>query len=709
MQNCWQILGIEPIDDEKTIKHAYAKQLKTNRPDKNPDGFKQLRAAYEQALIERHWIVNERLEDSLDNDYANNAADEYEENTNSETLFEQVNSETAKETPEQSEPNKAEFNEGKSQPTHSNEVPKQQNINDLKTDETTNPKNLNDVHHYNDDNSTASNNDNYNFNNLDSNNIEDTQVYTHKQNCDDTDTNIDDEQNNPNFNHNFDSNIDDHDINDSYDGKLKAWENEWDATCLKQLKEDQPNHVNDNDNDEQLCTVLQKQFDELNQLPLDTHTEFEYQLIRWFDNNELTTPESFKLATKHFNWQARLHSWESEHYPWSIVRNIANGYSSIARFNTSQQFGRYLAHQYPTINQYIRLEEGTNKEQDKLIDPPKIYVVTDFILDRLLFLRYFLSPYNAYMASNELKHLDNELDYAAYQHSNNETYVNRWQNHPQIKNLRQWLWGWFINRKLFVFLFLLSFAITIFASLIYGLVLKDHIRDFWGIVTVLVGFVLLWQLQIKSFCSNISEDYKKVIKIFTLVNAVIGGLFYGKWLQDKQQIINQQLMANNGETQYWSAIFDGLNVIPMSYTAAHVFAGISSIALSIILSRRSITVLYRYWILIAILVILILPNLGKIKGADISLYYSPLIWVFMALPVALLKLSELKSWLSFIHIINRIYIGFAFIMTFSAVIAVGSYCMQVLPALNLPITASILSICLTAYSVAQWHGLRNLN
>lgn len=51
----WTVLGLDAASDERTVKRAYARQLKTTRPDDDADAFQRLRAAYEYALGElRH-------------------------------------------------------------------------------------------------------------------------------------------------------------------------------------------------------------------------------------------------------------------------------------------------------------------------------------------------------------------------------------------------------------------------------------------------------------------------------------------------------------------------------------------------------------------------------------------------------------------------------------------------------------------------------
>ena len=50
MDNIWMVLGIDPTEDVSAIKRAYAERAKTCHPEEDPEGFLQLRQAYQAAL-----------------------------------------------------------------------------------------------------------------------------------------------------------------------------------------------------------------------------------------------------------------------------------------------------------------------------------------------------------------------------------------------------------------------------------------------------------------------------------------------------------------------------------------------------------------------------------------------------------------------------------------------------------------------------------
>jgi uncharacterized RDD family membrane protein YckC len=65
--NPWQILNIEPTDDKKVIKKAYAILIKKYKPDEKPEKFKEIQTAYQAALAQRQWQAEE-ANDCLDRD-----------------------------------------------------------------------------------------------------------------------------------------------------------------------------------------------------------------------------------------------------------------------------------------------------------------------------------------------------------------------------------------------------------------------------------------------------------------------------------------------------------------------------------------------------------------------------------------------------------------------------------------------------------------
>lgn len=53
----WGVLEIEPTDDLKVIKRAYAKKLKIHHPEDDPEGYQRLREAYDSALKQAKQIL----------------------------------------------------------------------------------------------------------------------------------------------------------------------------------------------------------------------------------------------------------------------------------------------------------------------------------------------------------------------------------------------------------------------------------------------------------------------------------------------------------------------------------------------------------------------------------------------------------------------------------------------------------------------------
>ncbi|WP_145319443.1 tetratricopeptide repeat protein [Paenibacillus xylanexedens] len=64
----WGILGIEPTEDLNVIKGAYASRLKHNHPEEQPEGFKELRAAYEQARKMASTVKDQPMKNDFDDD-----------------------------------------------------------------------------------------------------------------------------------------------------------------------------------------------------------------------------------------------------------------------------------------------------------------------------------------------------------------------------------------------------------------------------------------------------------------------------------------------------------------------------------------------------------------------------------------------------------------------------------------------------------------
>jgi hypothetical protein len=112
--NDWEILGIAPTQDPREIKRAYSRALRIYHPEKDPEGFQRLRAAYERLIaympnwgIESLGESQENLDsprsiqfgkesqeisaDDSVNDRANSSQEEMGENSDIPDSFENLN------------------------------------------------------------------------------------------------------------------------------------------------------------------------------------------------------------------------------------------------------------------------------------------------------------------------------------------------------------------------------------------------------------------------------------------------------------------------------------------------------------------------------------------------------------------------------------------------------------------------------------------
>lgn len=80
----WEILKIAPTNDKKEIKRAYAKQSAIYHPEDNPEEFKQIQAAYQQAMAQTRNNVSSYQGEDIDKELSKNKpveiiVDQYQE------------------------------------------------------------------------------------------------------------------------------------------------------------------------------------------------------------------------------------------------------------------------------------------------------------------------------------------------------------------------------------------------------------------------------------------------------------------------------------------------------------------------------------------------------------------------------------------------------------------------------------------------------
>lgn len=462
-ESCWERLGIDPTADTAVIKKAYAKQLKSNKPDKNPEGFVSLRAAYEQALEESWWYEEEeRVRD-----------------------YELVNDDHIDDSFEEKDFAK----DGSTEKTADFHLVARQNSGDDKSateslivadrqdgmSESTNDNSENSIHKY------------YTY-------LKGTGEYP--------------ESSDSNTSSGFDIDDNEAGVEDvsieafepvPYFYDSSSWTQEW-----QQIADDAGN----SDADQRLQTLLQNQRHEPRSL--DDQKDFEEALLVWFDDQPLVFPLSYQLAKSHFGWDKRLEFWSHNDYPWYLLQSLDERYEQVSYFQSPTAFYQYLVRYFPTIASYWPVEssnEKKNKGKKEDIDDPE-KMKRRYVFKRLFF------PFRVIELAHELSILDDELDYYSQQHTSaNESALedsannskpltaNDWRNHSSLATLNKWTFKRIIKLEDFgAFALVIGVILTIFSLLSKKSGLSFY-YDGIGVFAVVSLYYLFWQLQLRHFAT----------------------------------------------------------------------------------------------------------------------------------------------------------------------------------------------------------------
>ncbi|MDO5768413.1 MAG: J domain-containing protein [Psychrobacter sp.] len=551
--DCWQVLAIEPTDDESAIKRAYAAKLKHNKPDKNPDGFRELRAAYEEALAIRFYYAD--FEEDEDDDYESSGSQLQTGN----------------------QPHDAE-------PIISFDIALQNN---------TSPYTAITV-------------------------IEDSQA--------------------------LDDNLqlaDSREIANSLE-PIPDWQQQW-RHCEEGVGDGGLSA------DMGLMDLLQSQLKDIQYLPLDTQTEFEEQILIWLSEQPLKYPQSYQLIKANFKWGERLSQWDESIYPWFFLRALDSRYEQLLDFGTQAGFRRYLAIHYPLVYQHWELGPSNSDKGRPM--------------SRWQFLRRFFIPLPALVLGHELAELETELervgsgfeqsevgldsltdsDISAATQAQSSQLANNpaeyWQSHPQLQTLRRWVLQRFIGWQDYLYL---AVAIALIVAVIWGLdklwLIDPHswqyfVYDGLGVWIVLSIGLTVWQGLLKLYARPerfvIADRVQASNILWCATSAALWALFSSIWFESAA---SNQVGAPH----------------EMSFYVAHLSAASLMLALTRRQDNLLLTHIMWYWLLILLCLTVIAPLLVLVShnpaliDRDI-VFYGPMCWLVVIIPLWLLELSYVNS------------------------------------------------------------------
>lgn len=618
--NAWQILGIEPTADESAIKKAYAKQLKHNKPDKNPEGFKALRQAYEHALATRYYYADDENDDDYD-----------ENDENDDVLDKQTDHDNSDETDVIGQPDDA------NDVNHANDnlakfikdvenIPPAQGMTihyQIGDDTKLTPNESDDGHVGVDKDDFQPTNDPNNHTDHHADNQDD-------QTSDWTDDDASDES----------------DDND-YESLTNAWYDIDNAETSHQHK------------DNALLALLGEQAQQLPNLSLDDRMEYEQDLLHFFMWRESIYHQSYHWVFDNFGWQDIMNTWQIERYPWHYLTDLQERYKrTVVKFisygndvaDELQAFEKLLQNEYPTFYEYYQ-----NSHPNTYVHAYR-FIKRSFYPEKVGALSYDL--HRITHALNELSTLDQKGDYLFY---------TTLHGSKTLKELKEWTFDGVFSTKDVLMTGAIIWYLVWGTSLALDkmTIVNHHVLP----VLIFVGMMMIfwrwrWQLFVtpnkfnyQRYLHRVNERYFKNLHIS--IPLIFASGFYGAY---------HRLQKSPVMTDETAKLYDD-----PSYFVVHGLAFGLWWSLMRVNRYENPFAVQAHWYVgfIFTLVSVVYPLIALLVGESIRgniLGYHPLLWLIIYTPIVL-HLIAVNGW-SWLHslenMVFRVFFGLATGLTFMA-------------------------------------------
>ena len=699
-ERCWERLDIEPTADTAVIKKAYAKQLKFNKPDKNPKGFRELRAAYEQALNESYWYEEDEEESEYENEerYSEEICVTVSQNTPAPLSYDDSNDSEKDDEAYQQFPEEIPFTIAPLAQDLSLQNDVNDNDDNEKADEVyqqfpaeipfTIAAPAQDLLSQNDSNDNDDNkkaDEAYKkFPEEISFAIADPVAHSTGQYANgDDDKEADSEGYRDDTEERFDANEKCYEALESDSGASDFLDitSVWVASWNQAVRQEDA-IIDGDDGDEHLLKLIQSQIE--TPRPLDEQNDLEETLLSWFDDQPPLFPCSYDWAKEHFDWNARLKHWSYNHYPWYMTESLNRRYEQTHYFHLPSAFRKFLLLHFPIVAYYwsaanLRDDSKDNPSSDS--DDERDVVP----IKRLDVFKGLFFPINVGELAYELNTLDQELTYynqgemAQYDEAadtGGKTFnAQYWQNESPLKDLNNWVFRRFIQLK--------DFAVIALGTVVSVVVLSSAFPSSWqnlsydglgGFITIAL-YYLFWQVQLRLFATpnDLVFDTPLVVgwRNSSIVLFIIGYIL-------------------------WIDIAELDNIIVISspvYFLTHIAGASLCVAESLRSTHTRLVALLWHMIVLILLSALVIPFLegyiGQLPLEDVN-YLSPILWF---VPMAALLLlnrvernTELERFMKLVKALFGISAYYTLIVTLLFIISVPFLLIQV----DLGFTATVI-------------------